>query len=477
MTGFYSKTPPDGDMGSTCVLEEHRTAEAAARAASAVLEDGSEGWPEDVAAVEWGVLVPVARAQEYDREETPEGEFDYLCKYKLVAARDRFDMEAHLTRQREWSARTFGTTPRAAGIVAHIRKELLEIEAAPTDLSEWIDVAILAFDGAWRTGATPTEIIEALVAKQARNEARSWPPLSEQSEDKATEHDRSADGEMGGTLARWMAAFGEDAADAGGKNGRLCWYGTPSEAMALVRDLEATAGGCIGPQHLPLPPVPTGMFGYHCGVPLLCREQGGGFCWVEEAASVDEADKDGPTVAGSFANLTQATVGRISALVAALGATTEQERGCIDARPHIRCTPEVGIVLASPDGPILTIDPLDGGDCPTVNIGDVVQWYEAFRSLAHVDPRLAIPAVLLDQLRTTVAEPSIDAATIVASALRQLAQAAAEENEVRKVLLAAKGFENSTRTTLHLAEDVAARLQQTSAEMERQRARADRAGA
>lgn len=102
-----------------------------------------------------------------------------------------FDMEAHIERQREWSGRTFGTTPRAAGIVAHIRKELLEIEAAPHDLGEWIDVVILALDGAWRTGATPGDIIGALVAKQTANEARTWPPLSEQSEDKATEHDRS----------------------------------------------------------------------------------------------------------------------------------------------------------------------------------------------------------------------------------------------------------------------------------------------
>ncbi len=104
-----------------------------------------------------------------------------------------FDFEAHLQRQREWSERTFGPGPRAAGVVDHIRKELREIEAKPTDLSEWIDVVILALDGAWRSGATPQQIIDALVAKQAKNEARDWPDWRTQSPDKAIEHDRSKD--------------------------------------------------------------------------------------------------------------------------------------------------------------------------------------------------------------------------------------------------------------------------------------------
>ncbi|MCT7342173.1 DUF550 domain-containing protein [Pseudomonas aeruginosa] len=70
---------------------------------------------------------------------------------------------------------SFGPGSRAAGVVDHIRKELREIEEAPGDLAEWIDVVILALDGAWRTGATPAQIIDALVAKQTKNEARTWP--------------------------------------------------------------------------------------------------------------------------------------------------------------------------------------------------------------------------------------------------------------------------------------------------------------
>ncbi len=46
-----------------------------------------------------------------------------------------------------WSSMTFGPGPRTEGVLAHIRKELIEITKDPTDPIEWIDVAILALDG------------------------------------------------------------------------------------------------------------------------------------------------------------------------------------------------------------------------------------------------------------------------------------------------------------------------------------------
>ncbi|HEJ3062545.1 TPA: DUF550 domain-containing protein [Pseudomonas aeruginosa] len=104
-----------------------------------------------------------------------------------------FNFEQHLQRQRDFSERTFGPGPRAAGVVDHIRKELREIEENPSDLSEWIDVVILALDGAWRSGATPAQIIDALVAKQAKNEARTWPDWCSAPADKAIEHNRADD--------------------------------------------------------------------------------------------------------------------------------------------------------------------------------------------------------------------------------------------------------------------------------------------
>lgn len=96
----------------------------------------------------------------------------------------------HLAHQRDWSLQTFGPGLRTAGVTDHISKELDEIRAAPSDLSEWVDVIILGFDGAWRTGAKPSEIIAAIKAKQARNEARSWPDWRTAAPDKAIEHDR-----------------------------------------------------------------------------------------------------------------------------------------------------------------------------------------------------------------------------------------------------------------------------------------------
>lgn len=100
----------------------------------------------------------------------------------------------HIMRQRQWSRKTFGTPQkhgdRTKGILDHIRKELQEIEQDPKDLSEWIDVVILALDGAWRNGHTPEAIAQALHDKQVVNEAREWPPLSEQQTGRAIEHMR-----------------------------------------------------------------------------------------------------------------------------------------------------------------------------------------------------------------------------------------------------------------------------------------------
>ncbi len=104
-----------------------------------------------------------------------------------------FDFEAHLARQAAFSALTFGPGARTEGICDHIRKELAEVAAAPGDLKEWIDVAILALDGAWRCGATPAQIVEALVAKQIKNEGRAWPDWRIADPAKAIEHDRSGE--------------------------------------------------------------------------------------------------------------------------------------------------------------------------------------------------------------------------------------------------------------------------------------------
>lgn len=49
-----------------------------------------------------------------------------------------YDLVKHIRRQKDFSADTFGPGPRTKGICDHIRKELLEIEASPTDVAEWV---------------------------------------------------------------------------------------------------------------------------------------------------------------------------------------------------------------------------------------------------------------------------------------------------------------------------------------------------
>lgn len=99
----------------------------------------------------------------------------------------------YFSRQIEWSRATFGPALRTKGVIDHIRKELAEIEREPHDLSEWIDVVILAMDGFWRHGGNAEDLLPALLAKQRKNMARVWPDWRTMSEDSAIEHDRSHD--------------------------------------------------------------------------------------------------------------------------------------------------------------------------------------------------------------------------------------------------------------------------------------------
>lgn len=108
-------------------------------------------------------------------------------------AADPFDFEAHLARQAAWSEKTFGPGRRTAGVCDHIRKELAEVERDPEDSAEWIDVVILALDGAWRSGLSPRQIIDGVVTKQSKNEGRTWPDWRTADPNKAIEHDRSKD--------------------------------------------------------------------------------------------------------------------------------------------------------------------------------------------------------------------------------------------------------------------------------------------
>lgn len=109
--------------------------------------------------------------------------------YPQSTGSDQFDkLDSYLYRHIEWSDRVFGPGPRTAGLLKHIAKELDEIKEKPLDLSEWIDVLILAFDGAWRAGHSVEEMLLALQEKQNVNFKRKWVIRGS---DEPIEHDRT----------------------------------------------------------------------------------------------------------------------------------------------------------------------------------------------------------------------------------------------------------------------------------------------
>lgn len=102
-----------------------------------------------------------------------------------------YDLVTHLRHQKEWSATAFGPADkvnRTEGIFDHMKKEIEEAREKPQDIEEWIDIAMLAFDGAWRNGATPKEIAGVLFGKLQKNRNREWPDWTEADPNKAIEH-------------------------------------------------------------------------------------------------------------------------------------------------------------------------------------------------------------------------------------------------------------------------------------------------
>ncbi len=107
-----------------------------------------------------------------------------------------FDLINYLTHVREWSIQTFGPYINKERIIQHIKKELVETQQAKTpsdELEEWIDVVILGFDGAWRSGHSAEDVVAMLVYKQAVNERRQWPDWRTAPKDQVIEHIKGGD--------------------------------------------------------------------------------------------------------------------------------------------------------------------------------------------------------------------------------------------------------------------------------------------
>ena len=135
----------------------------------------------------WELAPPSADAVLLSIHDAEDGPFQL---WAVPTASFAYDLVAHLDRQRAFSVKAFGPGARAEGISDHIRKELAEVAAAPEDLSEWIDIVLLGFDGAWRAGHSSVAIAGALAGKLAKNERRDWPDWRTADPNKAIEHNR-----------------------------------------------------------------------------------------------------------------------------------------------------------------------------------------------------------------------------------------------------------------------------------------------
>ncbi len=76
----------------------------------------------------------------------------------------------------EWSTATFGTTAERGplGPLKHLAKEVVEVQADPTDITEFADIGLLWFDSARRAGFAYDQLIQAMWTKLAVNKTRQW---------------------------------------------------------------------------------------------------------------------------------------------------------------------------------------------------------------------------------------------------------------------------------------------------------------
>jgi hypothetical protein len=100
------------------------------------------------------------------------------------------NLETFIDEVRPFSEATFGPGMKTETILDHIEKEMVEVRAKPCDLEEWIDIILLAIDGAWRCGFSAKQICQALWAKLRKNKLRKWPDWRTLDPDKAIEHIR-----------------------------------------------------------------------------------------------------------------------------------------------------------------------------------------------------------------------------------------------------------------------------------------------
>jgi len=101
-----------------------------------------------------------------------------------------FDFAAFIGDLNKWATEIAGPGPRTDSLLKHIESEVVEILADPSDPTEWVDVAMLALDGAVRVGATPQAVVATIEAKFAKNQKRTWPDWRTADPNRALSHIR-----------------------------------------------------------------------------------------------------------------------------------------------------------------------------------------------------------------------------------------------------------------------------------------------
>lgn len=170
-----------------------------------------------------------------DRDETITSMVGNVIQYY----RGQMDLIAHIRNQRAWSLDVFGPGGRVEGILDHILMEMVEVEEPDGALMEWIDIILLALDGAWRCGNSPEEIAGALMAKQQINENREWPDWRTAEPGRAIEHIRDG----------WESIEEAEEALNGGPTGYTCVVCGYYSALGIETHVCHQDGGSVKEMH------------------------------------------------------------------------------------------------------------------------------------------------------------------------------------------------------------------------------------
>ncbi len=78
----------------------------------------------------------------------------------------------------EFCDKTFGQSTITSKLI-HLREEIDEVEADPSDIIEWADCTILLLDGLRKAGYSTEDLHDAMLKKMEINRNRKWGEMDE----------------------------------------------------------------------------------------------------------------------------------------------------------------------------------------------------------------------------------------------------------------------------------------------------------